>query len=578
MLRISTWLALGLHVLGMWGPARAEAQQEEVAATANPGVPITFSNLVLRAEDGGIAFASGGERVVMLETMRHEGWNAVGAESLVFNRDDSANAELVLGGTLREAKCTGSRTSECCALGVDWELMHVATKRVIYKVKTRAAECGVQDLEAEAVGRRLLVRSLRRLLLRPKFAATARTAQVNPAEAAYEPAKVARCALKSIEMKRSAEPALDGTVLLSAGMTHGSGFYLTGDGLLVTAAHVVGSNELQVQARDGTKYTARPLRISRKLDVALLRVDLPPGARTPCLPIAKQRRNVGSELYAIGAPDSKELAFSLTRGILSGTRQHEGVELVQTDAPVSPGNSGGPLVDPKGQVVGIVSRKLVGSAVEGVAFAVPAEDALRVLGLNLDKVTDPALTAAQPMDVSTASDKPFIDVTDLVPTPSPVHHGNSDSLKADLNIKGNYRYFQGRLRLDQFLRLVVVVAPSQLNDRFALTLESYRAALGEGTCKNISLVVNERHYAPAETVDLEAQGKDARTTAGTGLDELAVRAEARFDLKVLSRLDEEAPSVAVNACGQHWVLSRKQVESLKKFPPANAGLKRNPTN
>ena len=100
----------------------------------------------------------------------------------------------------------------------------------------------------------------------------------------------------------------------------------------------------------------------------------------------------GSDIFAAGAPASLDLAFSLTRGIVSGLPVVRGRRRLQTDAPISPGNSGGPLVDPNGTVVGVVSSKLAGATVEGLAFAVPIGDALAALGLTVGDRTDPRLS------------------------------------------------------------------------------------------------------------------------------------------------------------------------------------------
>ena len=90
----------------------------------------------------------------------------------------------------------------------------------------------------------------------------------------------------------------------------------------------------------------------------------------------------------------KELSFSVTRGIVSGYRTIGGFRLVQTDASVNPGNSGGPLVDDKGRFVGVVSWKAVGADVEGIAFAIPTSPALGSLSLSMGHETSESLRTA----------------------------------------------------------------------------------------------------------------------------------------------------------------------------------------
>jgi len=106
------------------------------------------------------------------------------------------------------------------------------------------------------------------------------------------------------------------------------------------------------------------IRIDAEQDVALLRADW----RQPssCLPTRSEAAELGEEVYAIGAPFDRKLSFSLTCGIVSGMRELKGTRLVQTDASVNAGNSGGPLVDDKGRLVAVVRSKLAGFGVEGV--------------------------------------------------------------------------------------------------------------------------------------------------------------------------------------------------------------------
>src|SRR5204862_7583182 len=108
--------------------------------------------------------------------------------------------------------------------------------------------------------------------------------------------------------------------------------------------------------------------ISRKHDVALIAIAGSTGADQPCLELQLTPPAPGDDIYAIGSPASQELAFSLTRGIVSGLRLQDGVQLLQTDASLSPGNRGGPLLEHHARVVGVVSRKLAGQAMEGLGF------------------------------------------------------------------------------------------------------------------------------------------------------------------------------------------------------------------
>ena len=96
------------------------------------------------------------------------------------------------------------------------------------------------------------------------------------------------------------------------------------DGLLLTAAHVVQSREVTVRLRDGVSRPAIVLRRAPNKDAALLLVSPRSGAPGACLDVESASKTVGADVYAIGSPASEQLAFSLTRGILSGVRIIDG--------------------------------------------------------------------------------------------------------------------------------------------------------------------------------------------------------------------------------------------------------------
>jgi predicted Zn-dependent protease len=149
----------------------------------------------------------------------------------------------------------------------------------------------------------------------------------------------------------------------------GSGFFVTADGLLVTNHHVVRGAEFATVLRaDGsTLFVDGVLALDADQDLAVLKVN---GAGLPYLEVAPAAYPpVGTRVYAIGNPQG--LTNTLSEGLVSGIRQEGGqVRGIQTTAAISPGSSGGPLVDAQGRVVGVTRAYLV----EGQAlnFAVPA--------------------------------------------------------------------------------------------------------------------------------------------------------------------------------------------------------------
>src|SRR3954451_4779420 len=158
----------------------------------------------------------------------------------------------------------------------------------------------------------------------------------------------------------------------------GAGVVVNAQGLVLTALHVVdGRGRIQVQFADGTRATARLVRRQPEKDIAVLGVDRLPQVVVPA--VLGGAANVGDAVFPVGNPLG--LQGSLTAGVVSALDRSIGTDagtslkgLIQFDAAVNPGNSGGPLLDRDGHVVGIVtalanpSRQLY---FVGIGFAGP---------------------------------------------------------------------------------------------------------------------------------------------------------------------------------------------------------------
>jgi putative serine protease PepD len=166
----------------------------------------------------------------------------------------------------------------------------------------------------------------------------------------------------------------------AAGEATGSGFVVSADGLIVTNYHVVEGGE-QVTVRIGTDSTDRAATVvgaDPSKDLALLRVDTG-GARLQPLSLADSSKvGVGDATYAIGNPYG--LDDTLTTGVISALHREiqapDGspiTDALQTDAALNPGNSGGPLFDGQGRVIGVNSQIASGGGGNvGIGFAVPS--------------------------------------------------------------------------------------------------------------------------------------------------------------------------------------------------------------
>lgn len=158
----------------------------------------------------------------------------------------------------------------------------------------------------------------------------------------------------------------------------GSGFIISADGFLLTNHHVVeGADEIYVTLTDKRELKGRLIGSDRRTDVALVKIE---GTNLPSMRIGDpQRLRVGEWVVAIGSPFGLE--NTVTAGIVSAKGRDTGdyLPFIQTDVAVNPGNSGGPLLNMRGEVVGINSQiySRTGGFM-GISFAIPIDEAMRV--------------------------------------------------------------------------------------------------------------------------------------------------------------------------------------------------------
>ncbi len=179
------------------------------------------------------------------------------------------------------------------------------------------------------------------------------------------------------------------TVLILAyhdsGYSYGTGFFIRSDGYIATNYHVLGSHEnYQVQLYSGEILNARLVGYREAEDLAVLKIS---GNQYPTVQIGNSDAlSVGETAIAIGNPSGTTASWTTTQGIVSalerivtlnGEDYYAEIKMIQTDAAVNVGNSGGPLCNNRGEVIGIVSRKL--TDYENIGFALPINGAMEML-------------------------------------------------------------------------------------------------------------------------------------------------------------------------------------------------------
>ncbi|MBR3555955.1 MAG: trypsin-like peptidase domain-containing protein [Oscillospiraceae bacterium] len=170
---------------------------------------------------------------------------------------------------------------------------------------------------------------------------------------------------------------------LTKNAVSGTGFIISEDGYILTNNHVVeGAKDVTVKLNDGSEYAAEIVGVEgRDSDVAVLKIEA--SGLTPVTLGNSDAMEVGENIYVVGNPLG-ELTYTMTSGIISAldreiaTDRNVNVNMFQLDAAVNAGNSGGPVYDAQGRVLGIVTAKYQSTGIEGLGFAIPINDAVEI--------------------------------------------------------------------------------------------------------------------------------------------------------------------------------------------------------
>ena len=206
------------------------------------------------------------------------------------------------------------------------------------------------------------------------------------------PEKISDTLVKIPALPRSVIPLSEGTSALQAAVVtiklesggHGSGFFISRDGYLLTNQHVVQDHKfVTIKLTTGRQMPGEVLRSHKARDVALVKVN---ESAMNALPLQLEPPDVAAEVYAVGTPQDEKYSTTITKGIVSAYRTDNDLKLIQSDATIHGGSSGGAMVDQFGNVVAIsvsgftMSEKKVGTSIN---FFIPIADALKFLAVEL---------------------------------------------------------------------------------------------------------------------------------------------------------------------------------------------------
>jgi serine protease Do len=308
------------------------------------------------------------------DLLSRTGYRAVDPTEALFTENSTIKTRFRIAGVVTKLHLASyldwrsrERNFQDANVVMDIRLFDNAVKDIVYS-KTFNGEGYDEGANPSALPQAVL-NAVELALGDPEFVQMA-TRSAKLASSGNAPIQISLCDARGLSMPRDAKLVLEAVVTVRLGQAMGSGVMVSQAGHVVTAAHVVAPDSKPIVVlHSGLELEASVVRIDKTSDLALLRV---PGSGHECAPLSlTDDVGVGTEIFAMGSPLGEKLSNSVTRGIVSGHREIEGQRLIQTDAAVNPGNSGGPLVDKEGRVLGIVTTKVFGIGVEGIGFGVP---------------------------------------------------------------------------------------------------------------------------------------------------------------------------------------------------------------
>ena len=268
--------------------------------------------------------------------------------------------------------------------------------QILFNSTRDAEEDEIYTMNADGTDLRRLTESEEAADFNARWAPRKRGVEVSEASVVIPNAS----ALKPLTAPEAIARALAAVVRIETDLGLGSGFIIDSDGLILTNNHVISdAEEVTVFLEDGTSFDGTILGRDLVRDLAVVKIE---ATDLTALELGTLSRvPLGSDVVVLGYPLGIE-DLSVASGLVSSIRLDKGrnITWIQTDAAVNPGNSGGPLLNLQGQVIGVVSAKFVGAAIEGVGFAVSSNTVILYLDRLLEEeiVTNevPAAESAAP--------------------------------------------------------------------------------------------------------------------------------------------------------------------------------------
>ena len=335
---------------------------------------------------------------VFRDELEAANYKVVGDPDALFADPSLDQAEYFIAGLITEIEANAcfplagfgdyEKGTASSYLKVEWQLYETLGRRVIFKTETEgshAQEDSIDDAMTVSLEESFAA-ALQNLLANKEFHGL--VAGVGDDKEREGVTRFSELDIKAVRIGE--EKAFDavnirpGVVTVRTPTGHGSGFFISSDGDLLTNQHVVGSAKtVRVILHSGRHVPAEVLRTDAERDIALLKVG-EKGFRSLSLSFVEPP--VGTDVLVYGTPLSENLEGTLTKGILSAYRQKEDGRFIQSDVTIQPGNSGGPMMDGKGNVIAItVQARIRGrdGLPTGHNFFIPVREAFEKLRIKV---------------------------------------------------------------------------------------------------------------------------------------------------------------------------------------------------
>jgi len=267
---------------------------------------------------------------------------------------------------------------------VTWQIFGSLERKVVYEVTTEGSfsqkETSPQGIDRALVG--AFAVATQNLLADKNFHDLISRKNTTTSNSSPSNEIASRIWIKKNQSTGSVAQARDASVTVFAGTGHGSGFIISSEGLVLTNEHVVREARfVKVKLANGREVLGDVVRTNSVSDVALIKlreVNLPAVAIHEGTP-----PDIGDDVYAIGSPRDSKLDLTVSKGIVSSYRDIRNAKYIQSDVQIHPGNSGGPLVNKNGTVIGMaVAGMQVGGASQNLNFFIPIDIAMNAVNVG----------------------------------------------------------------------------------------------------------------------------------------------------------------------------------------------------